>query len=772
MAITKFNTRVQLKFDTWANWNSTTGKAFIPLKGEVCICEIPADTAATGEVLTEKAYLIKVGDGTTTFGSLPWLSAPAADVHAWAKKSYDDIVTELDKTFATDEALTELVSEVGAIDGDLDAHLKDFSNPHKVTKSQVDLGNVTNNKQVKALSSSKVDSIIAFSSTDGCTIKDTGVTIKILQDATSAADTKADNAASVANLAAAAADDAQQTADSALEQTNTNKDNITKIVNGTTTVGKATSATSASSATKATQDGSGNNIVNTYATKSSLITTNENLTDVTSRTVTLEGYFDGGKAKQAIKDGSGNNIANTYATKTELNNLSTTIGDLANVMNFKGLVTTDPTTITTGYNDGDVVLYNNKEYVFSDDAFHEFGDTSTVNQAITDLSSVISGLRYFSAVKAGTTTLTPDKNSGEVLNVAGGTAIIVTGTDTSGTETMTIAHSNVSCTKGTTSTLTPAHEGTFNIIESVTVNGQGHVTAYQPRTIQLPSVDDLISRVSAIETNYKSYATITGTSGTTTAATINNGLAIVGDTKNIKTTVSTDKVTISHIGPDTTVVDRGTTRDTTSTAAPAHKGTFTAVDSVSTDATGHVIGVNTKTVTLPSVDTINSNIAAINSYSSVAADSGTACTATSKNEKITISGGTKLTSLASNSSTAGSDKITINHDATTRTDTTSKTSPNHSGTFTVVDSITSDSTGHITAANIKTVTLPAKYDDSNVKSRLTALEGKVWATTPVTTVANGATTVQLGALAKSSLTIGSSSIAYIIFDCGSATENI
>ena len=45
---------------------------------------------------------------------------------------------------------------------------------------------------------------------------------------------------------------------------------ITKIVNGTTTVGKATSATSAESATKATQDGSGNVITTTYATKEEL----------------------------------------------------------------------------------------------------------------------------------------------------------------------------------------------------------------------------------------------------------------------------------------------------------------------------------------------------------------------------------------------------------------------------------------------------------------------------------------------------------------------
>lgn len=63
----------------------------------------------------------------------------------------------------------------------------------------------------------------------------------------------------------------------------------------------------------------------------------------------------------------------------------------------------------------------------------------------------------------------------------------------------------------------------------------------------------------------------------------------------------------------------------------------------------------------------------------------------------TYSGGTKITL----SSTA------FNHDPTTRTNSTSTASPSYGGNFTVVDSITSDATGHITGVNTKTVTLPA-----------------------------------------------------------------
>ena len=47
---------------------------------------------------------------------------------------------------------------------------------------------------------------------------------------------------------------------------------VQSIIDGGTTVGKATNATSATTATKATQDGNGNNIANTYATKDELAT--------------------------------------------------------------------------------------------------------------------------------------------------------------------------------------------------------------------------------------------------------------------------------------------------------------------------------------------------------------------------------------------------------------------------------------------------------------------------------------------------------------------
>lgn len=76
------NTRIGLKYDLYANWQQVENE-FKPLKGEVIFYEIPA---AAGAVVQEPAILFKVGDGTKTLGALPWGSAIAADVYAWAKQ--------------------------------------------------------------------------------------------------------------------------------------------------------------------------------------------------------------------------------------------------------------------------------------------------------------------------------------------------------------------------------------------------------------------------------------------------------------------------------------------------------------------------------------------------------------------------------------------------------------------------------------------------------------------------------------------------------------
>ena len=95
------NTRIQLKYSTLTEWSdvSTAGKGgLLVLKaGEVGIVAIPKNSSHLQT--TPPAIMFKVGDGVTPFKDLPWASALAADVYAWAKKSapavedFGDIIT-------------------------------------------------------------------------------------------------------------------------------------------------------------------------------------------------------------------------------------------------------------------------------------------------------------------------------------------------------------------------------------------------------------------------------------------------------------------------------------------------------------------------------------------------------------------------------------------------------------------------------------------------------------------------------------------------------
>jgi hypothetical protein len=80
-------TRVKLIYKSYQDWQNIA-ESFIPLNGEMCFCEVPATESVP------KTVLFKVGDGTTAYANLPFGSALASDVYAWAKKEnleWDDL---------------------------------------------------------------------------------------------------------------------------------------------------------------------------------------------------------------------------------------------------------------------------------------------------------------------------------------------------------------------------------------------------------------------------------------------------------------------------------------------------------------------------------------------------------------------------------------------------------------------------------------------------------------------------------------------------------
>lgn len=166
---------------------------------------------------------------------------------------------------------------------------------------------------------------------------------------------------------------------------------------------------------------------------------------------------------------------------------------------------------------------------------------------------------------ATTVTNSIGTKAAKTTTVSAGTAL-TGGGDLSANRT--ISHANVT-RSNTTDSGTLSHSGTFEAVTSVTTNAQGHVTGAETTTYTLPA--------GAVPNN----ATITISAGT--------DLTTGG---NFTTDQGTNEtITVNHSNISRT--------DTTSSASPSHGGTVDVVNSVSTNARGHVTGIDVKTITLP-----------------------------------------------------------------------------------------------------------------------------------------------------------------------------
>ena len=164
-------------------------------------------------------------------------------------------------------------------------------------------------------------------------------------------------------------------------------------------------------------------------------------------------------------------------------------------------------------------------------------------------------------------------------------------------------------------------------------------------------------------------------------------------------------VTLNH---DTT-----TRTDTTSTDAPSYGGTFEAVTSVTTNTYGHVTAIDVSTVTIPGSDDttydLTGSVSNITDFA-IALDGSDGTL-----DKVFLKASTYITLTD-----GGSNDVTLTHANTSRSDTTSTDSPAFGGTFTAVQSVTTNSTGHVTAIDVSTVTIPTPsyYTDSDVDAHL------------------------------------------------------
>ena len=152
-----FNTRIQLKFDTYEQWHTQNP---VLLKGEMAIVEVPA---STGVAQNEPTYLLKVGDGTTNFDDLKWISGHAADVYAWAKAA---------------QKPTYEANEISGLDAYIQGKVQDTNTKYQIVK-EGDMGFKLQSQEIGSEEWTDVNTITLVAPKVVITTGETQGTIKV-----------------------------------------------------------------------------------------------------------------------------------------------------------------------------------------------------------------------------------------------------------------------------------------------------------------------------------------------------------------------------------------------------------------------------------------------------------------------------------------------------------------------------------------------------------------------------------------------------------------
>lgn len=205
------------------------------------------------------------------------------------------------------------------------------------------------------------------------------------------------------------------------------------------------------------------------------------------------------------------------------------------------------------------------------------------------------------------------------------------------------------------------------------VNGSGTLTTF-PVIPTVPSYESSTANilmdgaVSVGTTNTIARGNHRHPTDTSRQAALASSTSVALSGNQLQRAALTGDVTASA-NSNTTTLATVTQSNSTTTANPGYSGTFTAIDTVTRDTKGRVTGVRTKTVTMPA--------------------------------QQALTGGTAIGISSSGTSS------TVNHANITRTNPSDTSqSPGYGGTFNVVESVTTNSQGHVTATQTKTVAMP------------------------------------------------------------------
>ena len=370
-----FNTRIQLKYDTYTNWYTNNP---VLRAGELAIAEIPAET---GAVPNEPAYLLKVGNGTAHFNDLDWISGKAADVYAWAKAA----------TKPTYQA-----SEITGLEDFIAGEIQDTNTKYQIVQNG-NMGFKLQSQEIGVGTWTDVSTITLTAPTYSVLEGDTNGTIKFgitgseVEVAVHGLGTAAYTESSAYDVAGAAAG-----VQTALTGTAADASTVNTIYGAKKYADeKATAAQTAAEGHAddliATLDNDGQTagtgeVISAVSQTDGVISVSKktlaaaDIPALTTAKITGLDTALAGKQDTLVFNTAYNASSNKAATMADVTNA---VSGLSGAMHYIGESTTDPaggTATVEGHEDwvsGDVVTYNAKEYVYDGENWRELGDESS-----------------------------------------------------------------------------------------------------------------------------------------------------------------------------------------------------------------------------------------------------------------------------------------------------------------------------------------------------------------------------------------------------------
>lgn len=344
MANTVLQTRIQLKYDTYTNWQTNNP---VLRKGELGIAEVPAETGATQG---EPAVLIKVGDGTSNWKDLKYITGLAGDVYAWAKAATKPTYT---------------ANEISGLSNYISGQIKDTDTQYTIKLE---------GRTVKLFSKNKEDADFGETPIASVTIPET--TYTLITGVTNGTVKFNGTEVAVAGLKSAAYEDASAfdgAGSAAVVLGKTSDAASANTVHGAKAAAAAAQATASAAMPKAGGTFTGA-VTLSGAPTAELHAATKKYVDEAKTSAITTAAADATTKANAAKDAAAADAtskANQALTNAKAYADEKTAG-LTGAMHYKGAVEAWPPTGT--YVSGDVVLYGSKEYVYDGKSWHELGD--------------------------------------------------------------------------------------------------------------------------------------------------------------------------------------------------------------------------------------------------------------------------------------------------------------------------------------------------------------------------------------------------------------